>query len=688
MDISSQIAKMLKPIRELAANWDIDIACELEEYMTNLSHIDLSVDGVQINFAEAALLIQGSAAVYSKKVEYLYSILLRTLEHVSQQEAQRVAKKASSIREDGKDEDVYEEEPLEFLSLDDIVEENMADNIDLEEDWGDENMTTENGQSQNAASQQRAALRFAFTLGNTSSMSTQSTSMDVPSIDNPRINGSDFRMNSCFLSSSGALMLGSSMDLISQSFSASSRAISSATMMTEAFGNDREVALAVGGAWEGERVQNHSDGYVDHDDDDHAGAYAPVPYFAEPEEEIRKMPEASVSAVGVHSGLPEADKVVLQSLVDPWALHDPHAPGLVAPKPFAKGKPYKIPAAPKTRRSAAPAPVVPLLAGLALTELNYALAKPFLPEFAYIHAEEARKSAAARLQHRKAAVLAVAAQNGVVVDASQLRLAEEPEASHIALALRPDEEDEDEDLVLNFGAPPTLAAADLGPMTFTGNHDGYVDHGDDDRDDNDYTRHTNGRDQDLEPFGQPSDVHEQVEDWMTYEEHCKVRLEEYFRSAQQYVQGTDLSARLDDWSSKLTPLLLDQESRPSFDIQDYGNRLIDCLKPVDESFDPSKTVSKAFSEIFISKPSYEVSRSFSSMLQLANMGNIRIERQRNKEGLHDITLVLLSTEPAVDIDSLAAQSNHDSMDTDLSTNSSTSSKRKSSKKTSSSRKGR
>ena len=38
--------------RELASNWDVDIANELEDYMTRLSNIDLSASGVQINFAE------------------------------------------------------------------------------------------------------------------------------------------------------------------------------------------------------------------------------------------------------------------------------------------------------------------------------------------------------------------------------------------------------------------------------------------------------------------------------------------------------------------------------------------------------------------------------------------------------------------------------------------------------------
>lgn len=33
-----------------------------------------------MNFAEAALLIQGSACIYSRKVEYLYSLVCQVLE--------------------------------------------------------------------------------------------------------------------------------------------------------------------------------------------------------------------------------------------------------------------------------------------------------------------------------------------------------------------------------------------------------------------------------------------------------------------------------------------------------------------------------------------------------------------------------------------------------------------------------
>jgi condensin-2 complex subunit H2 len=40
----------------------------------------MSMQGGQtFNFAEAALLIQGSAVIYSKKVEYLYQLVYSTL---------------------------------------------------------------------------------------------------------------------------------------------------------------------------------------------------------------------------------------------------------------------------------------------------------------------------------------------------------------------------------------------------------------------------------------------------------------------------------------------------------------------------------------------------------------------------------------------------------------------------------
>lgn len=77
--------KFLEPIRDLALNWNIDVATELENYADELDALSVSFDGgaTSVNFAEAALLIQGSAVVYSRKVEYLYSLIYHALDVLS-----------------------------------------------------------------------------------------------------------------------------------------------------------------------------------------------------------------------------------------------------------------------------------------------------------------------------------------------------------------------------------------------------------------------------------------------------------------------------------------------------------------------------------------------------------------------------------------------------------------------------
>ena len=75
---------IIQPIRDLAANWDIDISSILQCYLVELEDIDASLNSEKcLNFAEAALLLQGSTTVYSKKVEYLHSLVFRVLESVT-----------------------------------------------------------------------------------------------------------------------------------------------------------------------------------------------------------------------------------------------------------------------------------------------------------------------------------------------------------------------------------------------------------------------------------------------------------------------------------------------------------------------------------------------------------------------------------------------------------------------------
>ena len=93
--MDSRFSGLLNPIRDLAKNWDIDVAASLEDYLDELSQVKFdgipgAQDSSSLNFAEAALLIQGSATVYSRKVEYLYALVFQALQQITSQKYEKV----------------------------------------------------------------------------------------------------------------------------------------------------------------------------------------------------------------------------------------------------------------------------------------------------------------------------------------------------------------------------------------------------------------------------------------------------------------------------------------------------------------------------------------------------------------------------------------------------------------------
>ncbi|XP_015263344.1 PREDICTED: condensin-2 complex subunit H2 [Gekko japonicus] len=127
-EAEARFLPFLQPIRDLTKNWEVDVAAQLGEYLEELEQICISFDGgrTTMNFIEAALLIQGSACIYSKKVEYLYSLVYQALDFISNKKRE---KQPASVGEDGADADVSadpESEEERFLSLDDIQESSRA----------------------------------------------------------------------------------------------------------------------------------------------------------------------------------------------------------------------------------------------------------------------------------------------------------------------------------------------------------------------------------------------------------------------------------------------------------------------------------------------------------------------------------------------------------------------------------
>ncbi|XP_042474897.1 condensin-2 complex subunit H2-like [Macadamia integrifolia] len=114
---------IVQPLRDLESNWAVDVAKSLEEYLLKICSGEITGedDGhFSVNFAEAALLLQGSIQVYSRKVEYLYSLVLHALDFISQKRQQDQPAN-NSVQPDGVDSHLFPDEENElFLGLDDV----------------------------------------------------------------------------------------------------------------------------------------------------------------------------------------------------------------------------------------------------------------------------------------------------------------------------------------------------------------------------------------------------------------------------------------------------------------------------------------------------------------------------------------------------------------------------------------
>lgn len=129
---------ILQANRDPESNWEVDVAKSLEEYLLKICSGEISgEDGAyNFNFAEAALLLQGSVQVYSRKVEYLYSLVLHALEFLSQNNKQDQQEKGSAeTNESGPSTTANKEDDI-FAGLDDVPAESrttLDNNLDRDD---------------------------------------------------------------------------------------------------------------------------------------------------------------------------------------------------------------------------------------------------------------------------------------------------------------------------------------------------------------------------------------------------------------------------------------------------------------------------------------------------------------------------------------------------------------------------
>ncbi|XP_072172013.1 condensin-2 complex subunit H2-like [Diadema setosum] len=595
---AERFSSLLQPIRDLTKNWEVDIASHLVDYMSEMESIIISFDGgnTTMNFAEAALLIQGSACVYSKKVEYLYALVYQTLDLLA---SNKKMQQACSVDAEGRDHDAslaYKKNEIEFLSLDDLP---VAKNIDLRE---------ENDHNHNLTGHLLAQTPLSLLKVEGADRGIPLTNRKGETIG---FKG-DFRINSSMFHSSRALLIDPShLSLLEES------------LMRHPTSTPANLLLQKG-------AQDPPDENLIPDIPDDVNNSPPrhdvsgndiemdVP-LDETFEEQQPMKVEERRELRPRLGAPAKPP---KKFVDPWEPLDPHDAKGPAPKPYKKGKCFKLPpsmernAGKGRKRKKQPVPqkadLTPLIQFINKAYFSHTsklpsnpLKLPYQPEFEHMYYNEYKRQLDVSRREKKQL-----AQQGRFEELAQ-KEKEEEEAAALEDA---------EGVADDFGLGDGIG----------GDFDDDV--GDDPMDGG--------------PMAEDRFLGGSQDEVITsYEELVRKHVEAYLASAAEYAQMTELSKRVQQWEDRIAPILAREEKFAFFDINEYGGFVLDKLSQLEKKQGKKKPKEQPtpFARVVEDKQIHEVSRYFLATLQLANNYNVEVTSKGTGDvGMDTMSLKLLS----------------------------------------------
>ena len=543
----SRFAHLLKPIRDLAENWNIDIAAELVEYLEALSDISIAFeDGeTNLNFAEAALLIQGSTMVYSRKVEFLYNLVYKTLDLLCDDSNQAKPKKRGR-REKATDSDLWKNERENFLLLDDV--------IPLSKTCLDLKVQSREEKAKLRESTLREPFPHALMAGRS------------------ELSSNALKLISCDTHTSGTVLLEKSDEL---RLAPREDDTSNTNIMPPPENRNDEESLP---------EEDFGGGGAEMDD-----------YF---DEDDMQSPAQMETSMG--EDIQEHYNEEEEELVE-WERLDPHLEDGTS-KPFKKGKTWVLPGAllgdAKEGDQSEEMYLQPFV-----SMIEPCITAPrrtvIYPEFQRFYEQQRRNERRARIREMH------------LEKSSFQRMSTSRE--------EPVEEDDEYD---NEPA-----------------NDFYYD--DQDMDDDDQAQDLAPVQLDLESIareGQPS----------RYVDLVRAHVDNFLKSADKWAVESNLHARVREWKERIEPFLEEQDTRPVFDIHDYGQSVLTGLAQIDANNE--EPVSHGFSEVLNNlnpceqetpeTARFEVCRLFLASLQLANNGNVELQHDSN---ISDLKVRLLDT---------------------------------------------
>ncbi|XP_041819786.1 condensin-2 complex subunit H2 [Chelmon rostratus] len=512
----SRFAHLLQPIRELTKNWDIDVASELNDYLEELDEMCITFDGgnTRLNFAEAALLIQGSTCIYSKKVELLHSLVYQTLEYINNKNKKQNKQLAASQQNgaDGAASDHDADDVAGFTPLDLNVSEDLK-----------------------PGSHQTAHVTPLPPESLIPPETTEKLKLPLISLKGEILCSlKDFRIN---------IFCPGDDDLIVLSLGSAASRLQLDERPAESL-QQRDVG-APPDADDGDNRDDAADNFLPFEDND-------MELDQDPEQHVDRQASAPSEGRMIRERRQVEDEGLRKTeetppAVNVWALHDPYAV-LGEEKPFRPGKCYKVPdglddgGKRKRKRPASlqdfrswfrgafDPPEHKLRNGPSFTDLNYV----------YLNTMKDKLKTRKRI-YRKA---------GVVVS--------------------------DEELRRTFLQPEEAGLQQQGEEPVDGFRHADLLGGDDDHSDNEQEAFPD--DVPAEIIGGPDFISPETQrDELCYEDLVKLCVEQMVMSSRGYTQETALSRRVKDWEDKIRPELVLQEERPVFDIHDYGDRIMVAL---------------------------------------------------------------------------------------------------------------
>ncbi|XP_032272579.1 condensin-2 complex subunit H2 isoform X2 [Phoca vitulina] len=584
-DVEARFAHLLQPIRDLTKNWEVDVAAQLGEYLEELDQICISFDEgkTTMNFIEAALLIQGSACVYSKKVEYLYSLVYQALDFIS---GKKRAKQLSSVRENGANGDTSSAAPQEvedqFLSLDDLPDSRA--NVDLRNDLPPREVLIV------------PLLPMALVAPDEMEKNVSPLCSCQGEVLASR---KDFRMNTSTPHPRGAFMLEpvgiSPMETLmprnqkeperaeEQPMEVSVCSPVPVVNVSQEPGASPEGPMPGGGG----------------EDEDAEGA-AELPEATAPEgpqepQEPRSPQQSAAQPSRCVLREREEPAPLMKETPDPWQSLDPF--DSLDSKPFKKGRPYSVP------------PCVEEVPGQKRKRKGATKLQDFHQWYLAAYADHA-DSRRPRRKGPSFADMEVLYWKHVKEQLETLRKLQRREMAERWLP-RPEEglwpvEDQLEDSLEDLGTADDF----LEPEEYAEPQEAKP-----------------GEAAELEAEAMPVSL--------SYEELVRRNVELFIATSQKFVQETELSQRIRDWEDTIQPLLQEQEQHVPFDIHTYGDQVVSRFSQLNQWC--------PFAELVAGQPAFEVCRSMLASLQLANDYTVEITQQPGLEAAVDTMSLRLLT---------------------------------------------